>query len=212
MKHKGGIMRRTIAAAVILAASLTACGNGDDGDSKATPQPALDCRDPQITHVEWAKRCQTKAPKAEAKNKKPAKKPVKKPLGVGDSGSFAFTDSYTDKPTTFKVTVNEITYVGESAVDDTTSPAEGQYVRLGITLKNIGQNRAHLLTYGEIEWEDADSAAQDATTLNIPAGPQLDTKYKPGQAVTGKLILDVPERGGVLNYIDGSGFTIKLPK
>ncbi|MGK3105340.1 DUF4352 domain-containing protein [Streptomyces sp. WAC05858] len=206
-------MRRTIAAAVILAASLTACGsNGDDEDQKATPQSALDCTDPQITHVEWVKRCQTKAPKAEAKSKKPAKKASKKPLGVGGSGTFAFIDDYTEKKTTFKVTVNEITYIGESAADDTTSPAEGQYVRLGITLKNIGENRAHLLTYGEIEWEDADSAAQDATTLNIPDGPQLDTKYKPGQAVTGKLILDVPERGGVLNYIDGSGFTVKLPK
>lgn len=208
-------MRASIAAAVILAAvlPLTACGSGDDGGSDtATPQSALDCSDPKITHTEWVKRCQAKTPKAEATNETPTKKPAKRALSVGDSGTFAFTDDYTEKKTTFKVTVNEVTYVGQSAADDTNTPAEGQYVRLGITLKNVGQNRAHLLTYGEIEWEDADSASQDATTLNLPDGPQLDTKYKPGQAVTGKLILDIPERGGVLNYIDGSGFTIKLPK
>lgn len=211
-------MRTRAIAALILAAGLplTACSSGDDKDSEAdgpaTPQSALKCSDPKITHVEWLKRCQNETPKAEAKDAAPAQETGKRPLGVGESGTFTFVDSSTDKKTTFKVTVNEIKYIGESAEDDTTSPAEGQYVRLGITLKNIGQNQAHLLTYGLIEWEDADTAAQDATTLNIPEGPQLDTKYKPGQAVTGKLILDVPKRGGVVNYIDGSGFTVKLPK
>lgn len=206
-------MRRTIAA-VILAATLpiAGCSSGDSKDpaagKPATPQAKLSCSSSKITHVEWVKRCQAETPEAEAS----AKKAAKHPLTVGESGTFTFEDSYTEKKTTFKVTVNEIEYVGESAEDDTTSPAEGQYVRLGLTLKNVGQNQAHLLTYGEIEWEDADSAAQDATTLNIPEGPQLDTKYKPGQAVTGRLILDVPERGGVLNYIDGSGFSVKLPK
>ncbi|MGW7597190.1 DUF4352 domain-containing protein [Streptomyces antimycoticus] len=211
-------MRTRAIAALVLAAGLplTACSGSDGKDSEAagpaTAQSALKCSDPTITHVEWLKRCQSKTPKTEAKGGESAKKTGKQPLGVGDSGTFTFVDSYTEKKTTFQVTVNEIKYVGQSKEDDTTSPAEGQYVRLGITLKNIGQNQAHLLTYGLIEWEDADTAAQDATTLNIPEGPQLDTKYKPGQAVTGKLILDVPERGGVLNYIDGSGFTVKLPK
>ncbi|MCP9213137.1 DUF4352 domain-containing protein [Streptomyces cucumeris] len=202
-------MRAPTIAAVILAAAvpLTACS----GDSRATPQASLDCTDPKITHVEWVKRCQQPA-RNRADDKKPAKKPSEQPLSVGDSDTFDFTDSYTEKKTTFKVTVNEIKYIGQSAADDTTTPAEGQYVRLGITLKNVGQNKAHLLTYGQLEWEDRDSAAQDATTLNTPEGPELDTKYKPGQTVTGRPILDVPERGGVLNYTDGDGFTIKLPK
>ncbi|KAK1184418.1 DUF4352 domain-containing protein [Streptomyces sp. NBS 14/10] len=206
-------MRIRIIAAVILAAALplTACSSGE-AKAAATPQSELACSSSKITHMEWLKRCQAEESKAKAGDGKPAKETSKQPLGVGNSATFTFTDSYTEKKTTFRVTVNEVKYVGQSAEDDTTSPAEGQYVRLGITLKNTGQNQAHLLTYGLIEWEDADTAAQDATTLNIPEGPQLDTKYKPGQAVTGKLILDVPERGGVLNYIDGSGFTVKLPK
>ncbi|MFC0596968.1 DUF4352 domain-containing protein [Streptomyces palmae] len=206
---------RTIAALAVfgLLPLTAACGSGGDNDSAADKPPAqagLDCSDPRITHVEWVKRCQNE--KAGTDGEKPAETAAGKALGLGESGTFTLADSESGKKTTFQVTVDETTYIDEPAEVDTTLAAKGRYLRLGLTLKNVGENTVHLLTYGEIEWENADTAAQDATTLVILDGPELDTTYKPGQAVTGKLVLDVPQRGGVLNYTEGSGFTIKLPR
>ncbi|MEU6665291.1 hypothetical protein [Streptomyces sp. NPDC046727] len=44
------------------------------------------------------------------------------------------------------------------------------------------------MTYGNLQWEDGQTAAQDATTLEgLGDGPDLDAEYKPGQGVTGKM-------------------------
>ncbi|AKJ10077.1 hypothetical protein ABB07_08580 [Streptomyces incarnatus] len=71
---------------------------------------------------------------------------------------------------------------------------------LTLTFKNAGTTPAHVDTYGNLKWEDSSTAAQDATTLEgVGEGADVDTDYKPGQAVTGKLILDVGRRGGVVS-------------
>ncbi|MFE9017297.1 hypothetical protein ACFYNL_01745 [Streptomyces sp. NPDC007808] len=70
-----------------------------------------------------------------------------------------------------------------------------------------------------MQWEDEQTAAQDATTLEgVGEGDGLDTTYKPGQSVTGTLVLDVGRKGGKVGYYgsdDPSGepaFVVELPK
>ncbi|MFF6981986.1 hypothetical protein ACFZAV_30810 [Streptomyces sp. NPDC008343] len=76
------------------------------------------------------------------------------------------------------------------------------------------------MTYGRMEWEDTDTAAQDASTRDGAGdGRSLDRAYKPGQSVTGHLILDVGDEGGTVSYngsedpnADGPVFSVNLPE
>ncbi|WP_319648512.1 DUF4352 domain-containing protein [Streptomyces scabiei] len=119
-----------------------------------------------------------------------------------------------------QVTVVSAKYVTPAEVDTTNQPEHGQYVELTLTLKNVGKGSAKFSAYGLMTWEDDKTAAQDATTLEgVGEGPELDTTYKPGQSVTGKLILDVARKGGIVSYVGGDNpeaegpvFTVKLPK
>lgn len=141
-------------------------------------------------------------------------------LQVGKTGEFADieTDEYGENPkevTRFAVTVKAASYVGAADVG-TNEPAEhGQFVRLTLTVKNIGKAPGRFTGYGAIKWEDEKTAAQDATTLHLLDGPDLDTEYKPGQSVTGSIVLDVARKGGTLTYWDSASevpaFSIALP-
>jgi hypothetical protein len=117
-----------------------------------------------------------------------------------------------------QVTVVSAKYVTPAEVDTTNEPEHGQYVELTLTLKNVGDAPAEIMTYGMMQWEDEQTAAQDATTLEgVGEGASLDTTYKPGQSVTGKLVLDVARKGGTVGYYgteDPSGepaFVVELP-
>ncbi|MFJ6237919.1 DUF4352 domain-containing protein [Streptomyces griseus] len=144
-------------------------------------------------------------------------------ITVGESGTFDFyeTDEYGQNPkvaTQFEVTVKSAEYVTPAQVPTTNEPENGQFVKLTITVENVGKSTGEFAAYGMITWEDAGTAAQEATTLEgVGEGQDVDTTYKPGQSVTGSLILDVGAKGGTLNYAsdlldDAPAFTIDLPK
>ena len=103
--------------------------------------------------------------------------------------------------TRMKTTVVSAKYVTPDEIDTGNKPENGQFVKLTLTLENVGDAPAEIRTYGVMEWEDDHTAAQDASTLEgVGDGRTLDTTYKPGQSVTGFLILDVGRRGGVVSY------------
>jgi hypothetical protein len=137
-------------------------------------------------------------------------------LAVGRSGVYTAQDSAADAKTQMRVTVVAARYVTAAQVGTVNKP-KGQYVDLELTVKNVGTLEGAYHSYGQIKWEDASTAARDATTLeSMGTGPDLDTTYKPGQAVTGDIILDVLHKGGTLSYwdnilSDGPSFTVKLP-
>ncbi|MFF1417650.1 DUF4352 domain-containing protein [Streptomyces sp. NPDC058280] len=137
-------------------------------------------------------------------------------LKVGDTGTYDVveTDEYGENPsvtTKMQVTVKGAKYVTPSEIDTTNEPKLGQYVVLTLTLKNVGKKPADFAAYGVTTWESKDTAAQDATTLEgVGEGPELDTTYKPGQSVTGSLVLDVGAKGGIVSY-DGDTFRVELP-
>ncbi|GGX66957.1 hypothetical protein GCM10010298_34580 [Streptomyces microflavus] len=145
------------------------------------------------------------------------------PVKVGQTATWDFleADEYGENAkvaTTFEVTAKSAEYVTSADVDTTNEPENGQYVRLTLTIKNVGQKPGEIATYGMMKWENADTAAQDAATLEeVGEGQDLDATYKPGQAVTGSLVLDVGAKGGTVSYWGGlmdetPAFTVELPK
>ncbi|KPC89935.1 hypothetical protein ADL27_38655 [Streptomyces sp. NRRL F-6602] len=142
-------------------------------------------------------------------------------LNVGDTKAFDFGDlddeSNYKVVTKMSVTAVKAKYVTPAEVDTTNEPEHGQYVTLTLTLKNVGKAPAQISVYGLMNWQDADHAAQDATTLEGLGGPDLETTYKPGQSVTGTVVLDVAARGGEVSLLNAASddqapfFTVKLP-
>jgi hypothetical protein len=145
-------------------------------------------------------------------------------LSVGQTGTWDYgeTDEYGENykvTTKMQVTVVSAKYVTPAELDTSNEPENGQFVKLTLTLKNVGQAPAEVSTYGMMKWEDDQTAAQEATTLEgVGEGQDLDTTYKPGQSVTGSLVLDVGRKGGTVGYYgtdEPSGepaFVVELPK
>ncbi|MFD6365118.1 DUF4352 domain-containing protein [Streptomyces roseolus] len=141
-------------------------------------------------------------------------------LKVGETGRF--TDMETDDEgiesapnTEFEVKAVSAKYVTPEEVGTSNTPANGQFLVLTLTVKNVGTKPGEFASYGMMKWENEGTAAQDASTLESVDGPDLDTTYKPGQAVTGKLVLDVGGKGGLVSYFDGTSdvpaFVVSLP-
>ncbi|MEV3967409.1 DUF4352 domain-containing protein [Streptomyces sp. NPDC050698] len=146
-------------------------------------------------------------------------------LEVGEAGEFETgkTDEYGEN---YKVTskmsvkVVDAEYVTAEQLDTSNEPENGQYVKLTLTLKNVGDAPAEFSSYGMMRWESTDTAAQDASTLEgVGEGQDLDTTYKPGQSVTGTLVLDVGDEGGTVSYIGSEDleaaepvFSVNLPE
>ncbi|MEV7250783.1 DUF4352 domain-containing protein [Streptomyces cyaneofuscatus] len=144
-------------------------------------------------------------------------------IKVGESGAYDVydTDEYGENPkvvTQLEVTVKSAEYVTPAQISTSNEPENGQFLRLTITVKNVGKAPGEFSSYGMMTWEDANTAAQEATTLeSVGEGQDVDTTYKPGQSVTGSLILDVGAKGGTLSYAssivdEAPAFTIELPK
>ncbi|WP_030042751.1 DUF4352 domain-containing protein [Streptomyces resistomycificus] len=146
-------------------------------------------------------------------------------LEVGETGEFETgeTDEYGENyKTTSRMSIKVVgaEYVTPDEVDTGNEPENGQFVKVTLTLKNIGDAPAEIMTYGTMEWEDTDTAPQDASTLEGAGdGRSIDTSYKPGQSVTGFLILDVGEKGGTVSYngsedpnAEGPVFSVNLPE
>ncbi|MBO3677808.1 DUF4352 domain-containing protein [Streptomyces sp. NEAU-YJ-81] len=196
------------ASAAVLGAVLVGC-TSDDGNDLSKPAPSA----PATAEKAVKESPSTSATKSAA--------PV---VAVGETGTFGLgeTDEYGENykvTTKMQVTVVSAKYVTPAEVDTSNKPEQGQYVKLTLTLKNAGKAPAEIMTYGMMKWEDDQTAAQDASTLEgVGDGPDLDTTYKPGQAVTGSLVLDVARRGGQVSYVGvddpdaDAAFVVKLPK
>ncbi|MDX3233341.1 DUF4352 domain-containing protein [Streptomyces sp. ME19-01-6] len=199
----------TVASAALLGAVLVGCSSDDGGDSKESAPSTAPATADEATE--------------ESPSPSPTK-PAAPVIAVGETGTFGIgkTDEYGENykvTTEMRVTAVSAKYVTPAEIDTTNTPENGQYVVLTLTLKNVGKAPAKIATYGLMQWEDDRSSAQDASTLEgVGDGPDLDTTYKPGQSITGKLVLDVARRGGKVSYVGGDdpsaepSFVVKLPK
>ncbi|WP_030558731.1 DUF4352 domain-containing protein [Streptomyces aureocirculatus] len=191
-------MRRyALRGAVLAAAAIAAlAGCSDDGgDDKASNKPVK----PPAAEAE-------KGSVGEAAGEKEPSSPT---LKIGETKVVDLDGSKA------RITVNGAEYIGAPAMME---KAKGQYVLLGLTIKNTGSKPFDFSPYGVMSWENTGTAAQDASTLGYEDGPDLATSYKPGQALTGKLLLDVGRKGGTVSYPGGdimseeSAFSVALPK
>ncbi|MEV6399368.1 DUF4352 domain-containing protein [Streptomyces sp. NPDC051907] len=190
----------SMAGLVVASALVTGCSSGpEEKDAAGAAEPG--------------------APAAAAETPGERPSPVAagaKALSVGQTGAFTAVDGEDDsKKTKMQVTVKSVKYATPADVGTTNEP-EGQFVVLTLTIKNVGDKPGAFRPYGMMQWEDAETAAQDATTLETVEGQQVDAVYKPGQSATGGVVLDVVRRGGTVSYHDGIGsdpsFTVKMPK
>ncbi|MFD9442174.1 DUF4352 domain-containing protein [Streptomyces sp. NPDC060001] len=204
-------IRRAVVPAALVSIVLTGCSGGGDSDDaapKASPSVAKD----------------VKPAAEETPDSEPSSAPAPE-LGVGEKGTYDVgeTDEFGENfkvTSKMQVTVAGADYVTPAEIGTSNEPEQGQFVKLTLTLKNVGKAPAEFSAYGLMTWEDDQTAAQDATTLEgVGEGPDLDAKYKPGQSVTGSLILDVARKGGLVSYIGSEDldaeepvFTVKLPK
>ncbi|MGW2950798.1 hypothetical protein [Streptomyces eurythermus] len=203
------IRRAAVPAVLLSAAVLTGCSSESKDEAAPAKPPAA-----QEAVQEPAGASPTPSPSSSSA-------PV---LSVGQTGTYDVgeTDETGDNYKVtgkMSVTVVGARYVTPAQVGATGTP-RGQYVELTLTLKNVGKAPAdfHASAIGRMMWEDEQTAAQDATTTVNTASPDLDTTYRPGQGVTGKLVLDVGRRGGVVSYMGsedpkaGAVFKVRLPK
>jgi PBP1b-binding outer membrane lipoprotein LpoB len=205
------VRRAFVPAALISAVLLTGCSSeSSSGESGAKQEPAAE------SPLEEA----AVGPSETASSSAPG--PV---LEVGETGEFE-TGEMDESGENYTVTsrmsvkVVDAEYVTAEQVDTGNEPENGQYVKLTLTLKNIGDAPAKIMTYGTMEWEDDDTAPQDASTPDgIGDGRSIDTTYRPGQSATGFLILDVGDEGGTVSYngsqdpnADGPVFSVNLPE
>jgi hypothetical protein len=204
-------IRAAVPAALLSAVLLTGCSSeGGSDTADATPSLSASVDSPVIESTE-------QAPQETASTT-----PVPT-LKVGETAQFGVgeTDDVGEnyrETTKMQVTVISAKYVTPEEVGTSNTPEHGQYVELTLTIKNVGKGTGDVMTYGMMKWEDAETAAQDASTLEgVGEGDSLDTTYKPGQSVTGKLILDVGNKGGTVSYVGTddpnavAAFKIELP-
>ncbi|MEW1551347.1 DUF4352 domain-containing protein [Streptomyces tsukubensis] len=200
-------VRRACVPAVLLGALLAVTGCSDEDKPKASEKPA-----PSAPASPAAEGPDESAPSPSADAG-----PV---LSVGKTAAYDVikTDDTGENPravTKMEMTVKGVKYVSADQIG--ADKAKGQYAVLTLTVKNVGSAEGEFAAYGKMKWEDSATAAQDATTLETTdAGQSLDTTYKPGQSVTGDVVLDVVRKGGTVTYYDSlstpPAVSITLPK
>ncbi|MBT2412621.1 DUF4352 domain-containing protein [Streptomyces sp. ISL-12] len=203
------IRRALVPAVAISAVLLTGCSSeGDSTDAAPKQEPASEV---PIDPADLPE----KSPSSSSPEAPVVKAGETKEFGVGETDEYGENYKVTTK---MAVTVEEAKYVTPAEVGTTNEPERGQFVRLTLTLKNVGDAPAEIMLYGMMQWEDADTAAQDASTLEgVGEGPELDTTYKPGQSVTGTIVLDVGAKGGTVSYVGTedpqakAAFVVELP-
>lgn len=197
-------IRRAVVPAVLLSALAVGCSSGG-GSDKADPKPSASAE----AVVDAASQAPSEAPSTSA----PAVGPM---LVVGTNGPFTAVDSADESIVTkMNVKVNAAKYVTAAELGTSNHPKNGQFVVLTLTIKNVGDKPGGFRPYGAMKWQDAKTAAQDASTLETTDGQDVDTDYQPGQSVTGDVVLDVVRKGGTVSYFDAPGtaaFTVLLPK
>jgi outer membrane murein-binding lipoprotein Lpp len=204
------VRRACVPAVLMSAVLLTGCSSEPEKDRAA---PTLSASAGPVSEDQPSQK-----PSESASSSAPAPE-----VGVGEKVKFDVgeTDEYGENwkvTTQVEVTVVSAKYVTPAEVDTTNEPENGQSVELTLKLANVGKAPAEIMTYGMMQWQDEKTAAQDATTLEgVGEGQDLDTTYRPGQSVTGKLVLDVVRKGGTVGYYSDNpsgepSFAVKLPK
>ncbi len=140
--------------------------------------------------------------------------PDAEPVSAGGTARFRIRDkSNPSVSTTMTATVVKVRYVAAQEIGAEYGE-KGQLLVLTLTIKNIGHSIGTISTDGAVKWEDERTSPQDATTQDTTQGPDLNAKYKPGQSVTGSLVLRVGRKGGTLAYIDdpsSQAFRVAFP-
>ncbi|MEV6806714.1 DUF4352 domain-containing protein [Streptomyces sp. NPDC051132] len=208
------VRRACVPAAVLSAVLLAGCSSGGEGESASTTPPAA------AEAVNEGVQTPAEPSPTDVPSSSPA--PV---LRVGQTGTYDVgeTDEYGENYKVtgkMSVTVVGAKYVTQEQLGTPTKP-RGQFAVLTLTIRNLGDTPAdfNASAVGRMVWEDEHTATQDATTLaDVTGGPDLDTTYKPGQSLTGQVVVDIPRKGGVVSYTgsedpqhEGAVFSIKLP-
>ncbi|MGW1839680.1 DUF4352 domain-containing protein [Streptomyces sp. NPDC002067] len=134
----------------------------------------------------------------------PSGKSGKTPITIGESGTYQAVDSASGARTQMSVTFKDMRAVQASEIH-ATKPPKHQYAVFTFTVKNTGDKNGAFHPQ-KLKWTDGQSPEQPAfTSEKSGSGQNLDTTYRPGQTVTGDVVLDMPGGSGALRYYDGSG-------
>lgn len=162
-------MRRTIAAAVILAASLTACdSNADNGGKKSKPQAAsssFDCT-LQTSQAEWTKHCADE---------------VEEPAAEQASAGLTFGKMYR-WPDGLEISVTAVRQVTKFGEYDTRPDPSEVGFRVELKLTNKGKASTKLDDLSIITEGATNGGEASATTYNIGSEP-LEGRLAPGVSV-----------------------------
>lgn len=195
------IRRAVVPAVLVSALALAGCSGGGDSKSAAPEKTSAGKVDAAGGASETA------SPSASASSAPE--------LGVGKAGTYtAVSPDDASVKTKMSVSVKSVRYVTAADLDTSNAPKNGQYAVLTLAVKNVGAQQGRFSPYGAMKWQDAKTAAQDASTLETTDGQDVDTEYAPGQSVTGDVVLDVVRKGGTVSYFDvpdGPAFTVELP-
>ncbi|MFI6873580.1 hypothetical protein ACIBL6_09095 [Streptomyces sp. NPDC050400] len=119
--------------------------------------------------------------------------------------------------TAMTVAVGGVEYIDKPTDEDfMTTGDNGQFLRLRLTVMNTGKTEAEFSAVG-VTWESDKVAEQSASTLGSTNDlARLSTTYKPGQGVTGSVILDAGSKGGTVSFYDAQdteapAFKVVLP-
>ncbi|MFF2008392.1 hypothetical protein ACFVWY_04850 [Streptomyces sp. NPDC058195] len=94
-----------------------------------------------------------------------------------------------------------IEYLSARDIGATGEPKRGQFVRITLTVKNVGTKNASFSSDGKIKWESDATAPQVVTTAEgVREGADLNTTYKPGQSLNGSFNLDIGGKEGKAAY------------
>lgn len=180
--------RTAVLAASVAALSLVlvGCSDGEGSTSDTTSKAAAT------------------QPDAEPADVAPSEAPL---IGVGQSATL----NWTPDGVQFKVTYRSARVISaEEAEDAAEQPPGGVYVRVGLTVENVGK-ASGVVDDDAFKWSSSSVAEQDATTYAAPSGASLATTYQPGQSVTGDVVLYALGRGGEFSYApSGAGSLMRL--
>ncbi|MFG3344458.1 DUF4352 domain-containing protein [Streptomyces sp. NPDC048018] len=204
-------VRRAVEAvtAGAFAALLAACGPAPDSADGTAPR-ATSSASPSAASPSAAP-SEAPSPSSEA--------PRVAELRIGETGRFEDREpnagAGSAARTTFEVKAVGARYATPAEVGTSKRPTSGRYLVLTLSLKNVGAAAGTFASPGRMTWENEGTAAQKATTALSAGGPKLDTTYRPGQSVTGALVLEVGGRGGLVSYFAGKSevpaFVVSLP-
>ncbi|MDT0267537.1 hypothetical protein RM844_14700 [Streptomyces sp. DSM 44915] len=206
--------RRTMFAAVLLNTAVLSVGCSG-GDSTADRPPAATPTPDSPTATEQPRES------TEAPTPSPEDLPR---LGIGDSTAWESTHpDDRDLRTEMSITVEDITYFRgpdpEQGVESSFGNADQLYVRLDLTITNLGEHVGVFLPQGYgMEW----AVREGAYPAGIPTEYLTDNghvlgAYEPGAEYTGHEVLAIDTPSGVIGYVETSSgerrkmFVIELP-